>query len=146
MSTLIDLLKVPEQDRNFAWEEKFFKKFSDEQVHLLSKDPQQGPDGWPYLICETFSQASDEALEVETTQKIFHWLAGKGIGLVVNPRREPYPDYVFSYGMIWSFRETGYFLRPDLANKSGEAVFENNKITTGLIASIVIHSSQKSIF
>ncbi len=132
MNTLPDLLKVPEQDRNFAWEEKFFKKFSDEQVRLLSKDPQQGPDGWPYLICETFGKDTDEAHEVETTQKLFFWLSTKGIGLVVNPRREPYPDYVFSYGMIWSFRETGYFLRPDLANKSGEAAYENNKITTGV--------------
>ncbi len=132
MTSLPDLLKIPEHDRNFSWEEKFFKKFSDEQVRLLSKDPQQGPDGWPYLICETFSQNSDESREVETTQKLFHWLSGKGIGLVVNPRREPYPDYVFSYGMIWSFRETGYFLRPDLAQKSGEAVFENNKVTTGI--------------
>ncbi len=131
MNTLLDLLKVPEQDRNFGWEEKFFKKFSEEQVQLLSKDPQQGPDGWPYLICETFGKNSDEAYEVETTQKLFHWLSQKGIGLVVNPRREPYPDYVFSYGMIWSFRETGYFSRPDLASKTGEAVFENSKIKTG---------------
>jgi hypothetical protein len=131
MNTLVDLLKVSEQDRNFAWEEKFFKKFSDEQVRLLSKDPQQGPDGWPYLICETFGNQSDDAHEVESTQKVFHWLSTRGIGLVVNPRREPYPDYVFSYGMIWSFRETGFFMRPDLANKTGEAVFENTKITSG---------------
>ncbi len=136
MSTLNDLLKVVEQDRQFSWDEKFFKAFSEASVRLLSKDPQQGPDGWPYLICETLqSNGANEMDEIESTQQIFHWLAGKGIGLVVNPRREPYPDYVFSYGMIWNFRETGYFLQPATDNKSengsSEVVYDNNKIFTG---------------
>ncbi len=128
MTELNKLLETSEQDRNFSWDEKFFKTFSEQQVSLLSQDPQQGPDGWPYLICET--QIADGS-EVESTQKIFHWLSTRGIGLVVNPRREPYPDYVFSYGMIWSFRETGFFMRPDLANKSGLVAFENQKLFTG---------------
>lgn len=129
MNELNKILSTPEQDRNFSWDEKFFKIFSEQYVSLLSKDPQQGPDGWPYLICET---ETNDMSEVESTQKIFNWLSTKGIGLVVNPRREPYPDYVFSYGMIWNFRETGYFLRPDLANKSGEIVYENQKLYTGI--------------
>lgn len=128
MTELATLLKVPEQERNFSWDEKFFKTFSDQNVSLLSSDPQQGPDGWPYLICET---ETNEMHDMESAQKLFHWLSTRGIGLVVNPRREPYPDYVFSYGMIWGFRETGYFLRPDLANKSGEITFENQKLFTG---------------
>lgn len=129
MTELNKLLSTPEQDRNFAWDEKFFKAFSSENISLLSKDPQQGPDGWPYLICET---QTDEISEIEASQKVLQWLATRGIGLVVNPRREPYPDYVFSYGMIWSFRETGYFLRPDLANKSGEVTYDNKKLFTGV--------------
>ena len=134
---LSELLKTPEQDRNFSWDEKFFKTFSELQVRLLSQDPQQGPDGWPYIICETIG-ASDSAeaanYEIESTQKLFHWLAGKGIGLVVNPKREPYPDYVFSYGMIWNFRETGFFIQPDLALKNTESVevdYQNKKIFSG---------------
>ncbi len=34
----------------------------------------------------------------------------KGVGLVVNPRKD-YPDYVFTYGMLWHFKETGLFYR-----------------------------------
>ena len=81
-----ELLKTPEQNRDFSWDEKFFKTFSEQQVRLLSQDPQQGPDGWPYIICETLSPADGaEAAnyEIESTQKLFQWLAEKGIGLVV---------------------------------------------------------------
>jgi hypothetical protein len=38
------------------------------------------------------------------------WCAMKGIGVVVNPQKE-YPDYVFTYGMLWHFKETGLFYR-----------------------------------
>jgi hypothetical protein len=40
------------------------------------------------------------------------------LGLVVNPQKE-YPDYVFSYGMIWHFRETGLFYRAKAETSSG---------------------------
>ena len=71
-------------------------------------EPQQGPDHWPYIFCST---ATDQkALQVDSSQKVLRWLSEKGIGLVVNPERKPYPDFVFSYGMIWYFRETGFFM------------------------------------
>lgn len=138
MLELTQLLNTPESDRNFTWDEKFFKFFSEANVKLMSSDPQQGPDGWPYLICETLpnlnhSSVIGDTSEIESVQKLLHWLAQKGIGLVVNPRRQPYPDYVFSYGMIWSFRETGYFLRPDLVQKqeSNQVQYESTQIKTG---------------
>lgn len=135
---LNEILSVPEQNRDFNWDEKFFKVLSESSLRLLSKEPKQGPDHWPYLICETLNNPviEDRSEDIESAQKIFFWLASRGIGLVVNPRREPYPDYVFSYGMIWNFRETGFFLQPDLEkiNKSKETnqvSYENNKIFTG---------------
>lgn len=132
MNELTTLLETSEVDRNFAWDEKFFKLFVDQNVRLLSKDPQQGPDGWPYLISETLNNNTAHDLDdIESVQKVLFWLAQKGVGLVVNPRRNPYPDYVFSYGMVWSFRETGFFMRPDLSNQSGSVTYENNKIISG---------------
>lgn len=104
-------LQVKEIERNHAWDEKFFKLFSDCKLKLLSVDPQQGPDGWPYLLAETTQDRISNASESESAQKIIHWLATRGIGLVINPRKLPYPDYVFSYGMLWSFKETGYFIK-----------------------------------
>ena len=131
------LLAVPEPERNFSWDEKFFKLLSQSDVELMTEEPQQGPDSWPYILVQTIDgkKSSNTDYAQEPAQKIFHWLSTRGVGLVVNPTRNPYPDYVFSYGMIWNFRETGYFLRPDLvpANaQQAQADYESHKMTTGI--------------
>lgn len=127
-------LQVNEENRDRAWDETFFKLFSDSNLQILTQDPQQGPDGWPYLMAETMlskTEATDGAT-TDSAQKILHWLSSRGIGLVVNPRRTPYPDYVFSYGMIWSFRETGYFIKFHEITPPAEMVLnENASIKTG---------------
>lgn len=131
-------LLVKEEDRNQAWDEKFFKMLSESQLKIMSEDPQQGPDGWPYLITETHIETRDDSAEsvqdgkTDSAQKIFHWLSTRGIGLVVNPRRLPYPDYVFSYGMVWSFRETGFFIKYNAHTASPEfKVDQNSNVKTG---------------
>lgn len=117
-------LKTQEENRDQNWDETFFKLLSDSQLNILSEDPQQGPDGWPYLITETQNNA--EETKTDSAQKIIHWLSTRGIGLVVNPRRLPYPDYVFSYGMLWSFRETGYFIKFNQIDKNNQIIIEEN--------------------
>ena len=97
-----NLAQTPDNLRDLQWENQFLTALTNSNLELLSQDPVEGPDGWPYLVTETNPNATEPA------QKILAWLAQKGMGLVVNPRKE-YPDYVLSYGMIWSFRETGYF-------------------------------------
>lgn len=128
---LTEHLQVKEEERDRNWDEKFFKLISEANLSILTQDPQQGPDGWPYLIAETVFD-NQVALNVDSAQKIFHWLSTKGIGLVINPRRTPYPDYVFSYGMLWSFRETGFFIKFQDINPSGPLVIsENSAIKAG---------------
>lgn len=101
---LNEVVQVPDADRSTAWENQFFQALSAGKLKLISQEPQTGPDNWPYLLAETGEDATEPA------QSIFHWLSDKGIGLAINPRKE-YPDYVFSYGMLWSFRETGFFFK-----------------------------------
>ena len=125
-------LNVSEENRNQAWDDKFFKMLSEADLKILAEDPQQGPDGWPYLITETATDVRTAEDRIDSSQKILHWLSTRGIGLVVNPRKLPYPDYVFSYGMIWSFRESGFFLKYNLHNPSSDFKIEANKnIKTG---------------
>jgi hypothetical protein len=132
ISTLQQHLQTSEENRNQQWDEVFFKLLSEAQLNILSEDPQQGPDGWPYLICETTETSQTEAGRSDSAQKILHWLSTRGIGLVVNPKRLPYPDYVFSYGMIWSFRETGYFIKFQSLTAPREFVVDaNTKIQAG---------------
>ena len=114
-------LQTKEEDRNQDWDEKFFKLFSECELIFLSEDPQQGPDGWPYLLVEIASN-NEASGRRDSAQRVLHWLSSRGIGLVVNPKKLPYPDYVFSFGMIWSFRETGYFLK-----------FENNALDKNFV-------------
>lgn len=124
-------LQTNEQDRDFSWDEKFFKLLSLSRVSLISMEPQQGPDHWPYIFC---SSATDQkALQVDSSQKVLRWLSEKGIGLVVNPDRKPYPDFVFSYGMIWYFRETGFFMNPPQKQNVSTSLTANaeNKWFTG---------------
>lgn len=127
------ILSVPDNERNWAWEEHFFKEFVRASVHLLHEAPQQGPDGWPYLLVQT-TESSTETEEQEPVQKILDWLSSRGIGLAVNPTNK-YPDYVFSYGMIWHFKETGLFLRPSeggsTANSEKIELNEGQKIHAG---------------
>lgn len=103
--TLTDLLNVPDESRDLHWENQFFDALLVSKVKVLSPDPQQGPDGFPYLLVQTAEDAT------EPTPKVLNWLAMKGIGLVVNPTKS-YPDFVFHYGMVWHFKETGLFVRP----------------------------------
>ena len=83
----------------------------------MSEEPSPGPDNWPYL----FTYSSNEAQE--PVQDILNWLSDKGVGLVLNAQKD-LPDYVFTYGMIWNYRETGRLrLSTKEAPHMGAAVF-----------------------
>lgn len=110
---MTDLLQTPTSARDEQWEDRFLAGLTESSLRLLSEEPQVGPDGWPYLMVETVEGPGEPA------QKILQWLGTRGIGLAVNPRKD-YPDFVLSWGMIWSFRETGRFLRRDLAIADGK--------------------------
>ena len=114
---LDEIVLVPDIDRNLAWENQFFQALAKANLKLISPEPKVGPDGWPYMLAETGPEAQ------EPVAKLLAWLTERGIGLAINPRKE-YPDYVFSYGMLWSFKETGYFFKPVPARPEGSVQFE----------------------
>lgn len=102
--TLTEILQVPDEKRDPQWEREFFDAILLSKVNMLGPQAQQGPDGWPYLLAETSEAATEPVV------KVLNWLAMRGIGLVINPQKD-YPDFVFNYGMIWNFRETGLFVQ-----------------------------------
>lgn len=123
--SLLEIVKVPDEKRDLDWENKFFMALSEGKLNVMAAEPQVGPDNWPYLMTETSTEASEDA------QKIIDWLSTRGIGLVVNPMRE-YPDYVFSYGMLWHFRETGFFYRASESKPVGAfSLAEGSKLHAG---------------
>lgn len=99
------LVQLPESSRDDQWELNFLDSVVSMKVEVLEQgDPAHGPDGWPYLRVRT-GQGEEPFIN------IVRWLAGRGIGLVVNPHKMT-PDYVFTYGMLWNFVETNRFVTP----------------------------------
>lgn len=115
MRAINELLKVPDATRDSRWEDEFLTRLSESSLTVLSPDPQTGPDQWPYLLVST--DAGDQP-----AQRVLAWLAERGIGMAVNPTKE-YPDYIITYGMIWSFRETGRFIDRRQVPQDGEVEY-----------------------
>lgn len=100
-----DLVTTHASQRDEIWEQDFLRALPYTRLQILDSAPHAGPDGWPYLMVETHTQGHESA------DRLLKWLSERGIGLVINPRKEA-PDYVLSYGMIWNHRETGRFITP----------------------------------
>ncbi len=107
---LVKHLSQPPSLRNEEWHHKAFELMVDANVTIENDDPKAGPDGMPYML------ASIKIDSKEPCQKLCRWLYEKGIGLVVNPQKQD-PDFVFSYGMIWSFLATNSFLPKTAASE-----------------------------
>jgi len=99
---LSKLLTVKINARDEKWVDDFLKEIAAAKVKLLSPDPQEGPDGFPYMMVST-----DEA--AEPFRDIAVWCADKGIGIAVNPHKDT-ADFVFTYGMLWNFAVRGEFI------------------------------------
>lgn len=121
---LLKLIEVPDDQRDVQWEYRFFDALAASKLRVIAMDPQQGPDGWPYLLVETAEDAFEPAV------KIIEWLSMRGIGMAVNPTKN-YPDFVFNYGMLWHFKEKGRFVIPQAEVPAGTTEIEAGK---GLLA------------
>jgi hypothetical protein len=84
-------------------EQIFFKTLLENPTSVLSPDPKEGPDGFPYLMVSSDKKNNDPFANV------VKWCADRGIGIVVNPGQET-QEYIFTYGMLWNFVFRGEFL------------------------------------
>lgn len=116
------LLQTPDMLRDEVWEAKFLNQFKSQKLEILNEEPQQGPDSWPYLLVQTSDSETAEPLV-----KVIDWLVLNGIGMVVNPQKEGYPDYVFSYGMLYNYAISGDFFTPSEVVPTGQLHFEKGQ-------------------
>lgn len=82
--------------------QSFLSEPQNQKVSLLSQDPQEGPDGYPYMMLSTEGEATEPFL------RLVQWGADKGIGLALNPQKES-PDLILTHGMLWNYMERGEF-------------------------------------
>ncbi len=106
--TLIKLIESPEEKRNSVWEKQFLDAVAHAKVKVIFPDPKPGPDSMPYLMVSTHNESPEGPHD--DIKNIIHWLSTRGIGLVVNAHKR-LPDYIFTYGMLWHFREKSLFLQ-----------------------------------
>jgi hypothetical protein len=114
---LDSLMNQPEASRDEAWELEFLKLIVTTKVQLAQNQPQQGPDGWPYMLVKTGPEGQ------EPFTQLVQWASPKGIGLAINTHKM-LPDYIFNYGMVWNFVETGQFTSTTTAPSAGEVTIE----------------------
>lgn len=105
------LCSVPLPKRDDQWERDLWRILPESQIALENDRPQYVLDGWPYMLIT--------AKGTEPAKDLLAWLSRRGVGLVLN-LKDPAPDYVFSYGMIWSYAETGSFVT-DYSHSNEEA-------------------------
>ena len=121
-----ELIQQNEAHRNEQWEKDFLAQFPEQKVVLESEEVRMGSDSWPYLFVRSESNST------EPVWKVIEWLSQKGVGLALNTHKQ-IPDYIFTYGMIWFFKEEGVFHKPSSeASLSKKAQFEEGqKIISG---------------
>jgi hypothetical protein len=101
------ILNTPVDLRDDQWQADFFETFKQSKIKISNPTPQVGYDSWPYLHVENHEDST------EPVAQVVEWLSKRGIGMLLNPHKAE-PDYVFSYGMLWSFQEKGVFLEPTI--------------------------------
>lgn len=120
----LKLLELPESSRDQAWEHTFLEQFISTNVEVAKDEPQLGPDGWPYLLVRT-------GRGEEPIVRVVEFLYTRGVGLAVNTHKMV-PDYVFTYGMIWNFAETGKFVMVGAQASGGEIILSpGEKVISG---------------
>jgi hypothetical protein len=115
---LNELLSAPEVSRDETWEKSFLEALKASHLQVLIPEPQMGPDGFSYLLVSPQAHGNNPFGEV------MQWLAQRGIGMVVNPQKEPYPDYVFSFGTVWNYCERGEFFSPQPPGTGDSGTYE----------------------
>jgi hypothetical protein len=111
------LCEVPRENRDAAWRRKFYEVIPD--ASMQSEQPQviAGPDGFPYVVLST--PPADAQFDAFCLNHVLDVCLDQGYGIVINPESQPQPDFVFTYGALWSFKARGDF-EPKLASE-GEA-------------------------
>lgn len=109
MESFHNLSQVKNSSRNQEWEQKFLDAFVASEVMVVSEDIQVGPDGWPYLFIDTDLNKTSEGGLRDKALNVVQWAYQHGVGLVINPHKDK-PDYVFNFGMLWSYAHRGVFV------------------------------------
>jgi len=103
---LAELLGVESGQRDEQWKIRFYDIVPRAALAVPDSQGMVGPDGFVYLILEL--PQPDSSFAGYSLVKLLDHLLASGLGLMVSSGGTV-PDWVFSYGCLWSYREFGHF-------------------------------------
>jgi hypothetical protein len=123
MTDLLTHLKIPFESRSLDWEKALIPLLKSSRLTVMSEEPLNGPDGWPYLHVRAYEQSQEPA------EKILQWLSERGIGLLLDhEEQQDYPDYVLTWGMLWYLNRNANLLFDQSTEESTQVEIEWDKV------------------
>lgn len=112
---LVDLFKVPREQRDAEWYTKFYAAVPTAAFHVVENEETfSGPDGFPYL--RLIIPPADQEFRGFSLKLLLEQALEQGVGAVIFPETGQEPLWVFTYGNLLSYKITGTFdARPQAA-------------------------------
>lgn len=101
-----DLFKVGHEQRDQTWRDSFFAAIVDASMATTPEQVVRGPDGFPYFVLNL--PPAGRPFESFCISHILDVCLDHGFGAVIQPEPDP-PQWVFTYGNLWSLKEFGKF-------------------------------------
>jgi hypothetical protein len=116
LQVIIDLVKVPFEERDKLWEKTFFENIDTAGFSESIPQIKIGSDGFPYFILKTNEKFNP--FESYCIRKIKdEILLERGMGIVLNPDKDS-GDWIFTYGDILNYHLNNEFY--SVINHKGE--------------------------
>jgi hypothetical protein len=111
-----DLLAVDREQRGPEWISRFYRAIVDASMATTPDQVLQGPDGFTYFVLKL--PPAEQAFEPFCISHILDVCLDRGAGIVVQPEPHP-PQWVFPYGLLWSYKEFSAFVVDQPEGKQG---------------------------
>lgn len=121
-SDLEKLFEVNSSERNNEWIARFSKLFEKSEMFYESLDPFYGPDGLPYINLLTKKTKNTTSLD-----KIANKCLDYGLGIVLSPKPNTEPYWIFSCGDLVSYKNLGSIYFADGFEGHEEYVVKNTE-------------------
>ena len=127
---LMDLFTTPREQRDEAWIEDFFDVVPTAGLMALDPQLQRGPDGFPYVsFC--LPRKNQEFDGFSVAHSIDYCLKnGCGIVIFKDPDSLEMPEWIFTFGNLWAYKQYGNFIGdPDLAASGDDSTTDTTDVT-----------------
>jgi hypothetical protein len=104
------LFEVPKADRGGDWQKQLLSVIGDASMAAPPEQTLQGPDGHRYFVLLVPDPGA--TIEPFCVSHVMDFCLERGMGVVFNPFREDGPDWIVTFGDLWTLRQTGSLMPP----------------------------------